>query len=468
MPRVLRWFVRGVAAAAGVLVLLGVGDRLRHPTAAPSIPEETCFLTGGDSLRVCHRSADEGVFYTPSDTQLAYNTQIVALPGGDFVTVLHSEAEEQAGYHARTGRLRPGDSIKTGRVRAGSGASPYAAPADLAFRIWGSLRNPRSPLFYRYDNPNSPASGLSGGANPMVVAGRRDAGDPYSYVFFLGVTSDDGQGSGWRNVLLQARTRDFTAFDLLEAGGRWQPFGAETSLPTVVKDVAGQPIESSHPAPVEKGDKENRPRGSVITAGVFGSVVRVNGVYHYFYTDQDPADRARNHLYLRTAEDISADGRWSAARPVLDLPPEMLIRVAKARNMDRWVLAYNCLRTTQPVTFDVCVQYTSSLAVDGADGIGGLRLFDGAVFNGFSTHALGLVGGDRAARTSLIRGQQFFMTDEDGNLAVPRPDDPSRATVGGLLTWMDLPRDFAIFGAPTYWAEWSVTPALTSAAAPPR
>ena len=175
-----------------------------------------------------------------------------------------------------------------------------------------------------------------------------------------------------------------------------------------------------------------------------------------------PADRARNHLYLRTAEDISADGRWSAARPVLDLPPEMLIRVAKARNMDRWVLAYNCLRTTQPVTFDVCVQYTSSLAVDGADGIGGLRLFDGAVFNGFSTHALGLVGGDRAARTSLIRGQQFFMTDEDGNLAVPRPDDPSRATVGGLLTWMDLPRDFAIFGAPTYWAEWSVTPALTS------
>ena len=449
----------GVATLAILFVLLAV---VAHRRGAALQAIRTCFVTGGGELRVCHAASAEGVYYRPGPRQIAYNTQIIARADGSYATVLHSESEDSEHYWQATGRVRPGDSIK-----AGTSDNPYAAPANLGFRIWGSLNNPASALYTRYDNPNSPAGGLSGGANPMVVAGRRAAGDPYFYMFYLGVTSDELQGKAWRDVLLEARTRDFGSFDLLQQDAAhkpvWVTFAGENAAPALVTDTAGHSIVSNDPAPVERGDKPDRPRGAVITAGEIGSVAHVGDRYFYFYTDQDPSDPARDHLYVRTAQDISSNARWSEPSAILDMPPEILVRVAKARGMDRWAVIYSCLRSTQPVVVDVCLQYTQNLNLTGPGGIGSLQLFDGPAYTGRSRYALGLVGADPSFDSgAFIKGQQLYMTDEDGNLAVPRQDDPARSDVGGLLTWMDLPRNRAIFGAPTYWAEWQVSGAGTA------
>ena len=440
-----------------VLLLLAAGRPKRDPPGT-----QTCYTTGGASLKVCHAVSAEGVYYRPNRQQIAYNTQIIALGAGRYATVLHSEAQDSARYFQATGHPRPGDSIKVGIADdAARPAAARTAPDDLTFRIWGSLNNRRSPLYYAYANPRSPAAGLSGGANPMVVSGRRSKGDPYFYMFFLGVTSDGGNGAAWRNVLLQARTKDFAAFDILSrnGGGKtgWVGFDPEGAPPAIVTDVAGRPIVSNQGAPVQpEGSKDrDHPPGSVSTAGVFGSVAKVAGRYYYFYTDQDAAEASKNHLYLRTADDISADARWSEPTIVMDVPPEILVRVAKARNADRWAVFYNCLRSVRPFLSDICVQYTSTLQVTGPGGIASLQLFD-APYTGVSRFALGLLGGAANLRSGgFLKAQHFYMTDTDGNLAAPADAGPA---VGGLLTWMDLPIDFAILGAPTYWAEWTVAP----------
>jgi hypothetical protein len=432
----------------------------------------TCHPTGGGELRVCHAAQAEWVFYQPSRWEVAYNTQVIATGGGRYATVLHGESRDMARYRAETGRFRPGDAIKTGIVDAA--ADPNAglrAPTMLDFRIWGSLTNPGSPLYSVFDPSKPGALGLSGGGNPMVARGRRSVEDPYYYMFFLGVGSDGLHGTDWRNILLEARTRDFERFDLLQqdAAGHaaWVAFSGDTAMPAAVTDITGRAIQSHHPAPVETGASGDklRPAGAVVTAGVFGSISLVNGIYHYFYTDQDAADPLRNHLYVRTARDISTNGAWSAPTALLDMPPEILVRVVKARGMDRWVISYNCLRSVSPFVSDICLQYTRTLDLTGPDGLGSLSLFDGPTYTGRSQHALGLIGRDRSTTSGdFLKIQQFAMTDAEGNLTVP----PGRAgEEGGLVTWTDLSRDFNIFGAPVYMGSWDVTPLPRSPFAPP-
>ncbi|MCB8883365.1 hypothetical protein ACELLULO517_24165 [Acidisoma cellulosilytica] len=446
-----------VAAVALVSLLMTVSAGAAQPD-----PPQTCFRTGGGDLTVCHADSAEGIYGQPSPLQIEYNTQIMKLDDHRYAVVLHSEAEDFQRYLAQTGQPRPGDSIKTGiQETKGDPSAALRLPSKLAFRIWGTLTNRQSPLFYAYQGPAFPATGLSGGANPMVTSGLSQAGERIFYVFFLGVTSDKGRGKAFRNVLLEARTKDFIAFDVLQrdAGHHsvWVPFAGEQAQPAIVTDEAGHPLQSNQAAEPEPAGSNNptRPPGAVITAGLFGSVVRVHGLYYYFYTDQDPDDRTRNHLYLRTTKDIGSDGQWSAPSIVTDVPPEVIVRVAKARGMDRWAVIYSCLKSAHPFRSDLCLQYTRDLSVSGPRGIAGLTLFQ-TPYNGVSGFALGLLGREATAAGQVqLRAQHFYMTDPDGNLAAPAGAPPS---VGGVLTWLELPIDLHILGAPTFWADWTVAP----------
>lgn len=442
-----RWAVPACAALA-----LGAGLALH---VRPAAARPVCYLTAGGTLRICHDRKDEGVFYKPGPLQLAYNTVILALGGGHYAVVLHSEAKDLAAYHARTGHIRPGDSIKSGLIDAsGDPKALFHAPADLRYSIWGSLTNPASPLYYAFDNGNPLAVGNSGGGNPMLIAG--PPGDPHVYMFYLGVASDHARPGAWRNVLLEARTTDFVHFESLQAGpdggSVWVPFAGGGALPAEVTDTSGRPIVSDWPVRLVTAATATarQPAGAVPTQGLLGSIVKLNGVYEYFYTDEDPGNRAGNHLFVRTAASITGNGAFSPARPVLAVPPEMLIRVAMASDMKRWTVLYTCLRSLHPVIYDLCLQYTQNLKLSGPGSLGALQLFDGPVYTGLSHYALGLAGaGDD------IRAEHDELITLDGALAVP-PGSP--ADTGGLLTWNELPLTMDIFGAPTYWASWTVTP----------
>jgi len=443
----------------GLFGLLAVSYRISHRAHAYAPPGGTCFITGGGELQVCHDPAAEGIFYQPGPDQVGYNTQIIDIGGGRYATVLHSEAEDTAAWVAQTGHVRAGDSIKSGIVDAAANPrAAYTAPADLDYRIWGSLTNPSSPLYYGIVPGNPAAKGLSGGGNPMVVRGR--PGDPYYYVFFLGVMSDDGQGIGWRNVLLEARTADFIHFDLLQqdAAGNsvWAAFAGDNAMPAIVQDVNGNPMISNHPAVKAKPTLLRRHRGTP-TAGLFGTIVYRNGMYYYFYTDEDVDDPKLNHLYVRTATDLTANRRWSAPQIVMNVPPQIMVRVAPARFMDRWAVIYMCLRSVHPFVSDLCLQYSQNMNLTGPGSLGALVLFD-QPYDGLSADTLGLVGANNPdGSATTLKIQPYFLTDGAGGLAVP-PDAASNPSIGGMLTWNDLPFTFQIFGAPTYWATWTVTP----------
>jgi hypothetical protein len=440
-------------AGLGILVLLLIIGLIHR--ARPQAPQLTCYLTAGNTLKICHDQKDEGVFYRPGRLQLAYNTQIIALGGSRYAVVLHSEARDLAAFHARTGGYRPGDSIKSGLIDASADPNAlFHAPAGLDYRIWGSLTNPTSPLYYALGNGNPLAVGNSGGGNPMVIAGQ--PGDPYRYIFYLGVASDNARPGAWRNVLLEARSRDFIHFEVLQTGpdgaSVWAPFAGDAAMPAEVTDTGGRPIVSAWPAPLITTATATRrhPAGAVPTQGLLGSVVLLGGSYDYFYTDEDPDNRASNHLFVRTARDITRNGQFSAARPVLAVPPEILIRVAMASDMKRWTVLYTCLRSLHPRHFDLCLQYTRNLNLSGPGSLADLQLFDGPRFTGLSHYALGLAGaGDN------IRAQHDEFTTLDGALAIPPGSPPD---TGGLLTWNELPLGRGIFGAPSYWARWTITP----------
>ncbi len=427
--------------------------------ARAACAEVTCYLTAGNTLKICHNTKDEGIFYKPGKLQLAYNTQIVALGAGHYAVVLHSEAKDLAAFYARTGQYRPGDSIKSGLIDASKNPKAlFHAPANLDYRIWGSLTDPASPLYYAYRLNNPLAVGTSGGGNPMVVAG--PPGDPHVYMFYLGVASDNGRPGAWRNVLLEARTTDFIHFESLQAGSNgtsiWVPFAGDAALPAQVTDTNAKPIASNWPVPLitQATATRQHPAGAVPTQGLLGSIVKLQGQYDYFYTDQDPENRASNHLFVRTATSISTNGVFSPPRPVLAVPPQILIRVAMARDMQRWAVFYTCLRSLHPLIFDICLQYTQNLNLSGPGSLADLQLFDGPVYTGLSHYALGLAGDGHN-----IRAQQDELTTLAGGLTAWPGSAP---TIGGLLTWNDLPISRGIFGAPTYWASWTVTPVLPS------
>ncbi|GJD96595.1 hypothetical protein OCOJLMKI_3818 [Methylobacterium iners] len=304
---------------------------------------------------------------------------------------------------------------------------------------------------------------------PMVVTGRNWAGDEYYYAFLLSTVPTEG---GNRRVLLQGRTFDFETFDIrgrAEDGLTWTPFmpqaeerprrrRARTSQnpnpsPSAVLDEAGRPVIA------------NCPGQGFETQGLVGSISVVDRTYHYFYTDILPADcnevpdKQRMGLYLRTSRDLTADRVWSVARLVTEpLPAQVVVRIGKAKGMERWAVSYSCHRpanTSDGPVADLCVQYTADLSIDS---LRTLAWYAEPVMAMRSPAYLGLLsGGDGSGRFG--RSQHFWMTDRYGNLDTPA----SFPGKGGFLTWLDR---FApgyeamsastVYGRPIFWGTWSV------------
>lgn len=361
-------------------------------------PPDHCFESNG--LRVCHSPADRSVFYDTPPDRVAYNVQTVH-DGARYWTIYHAEP---------LGPLRGGDSIRAGLAL---GAYRFRMPPHTS-QVGGVEGDPASLL---------DSDGVGGGGNPMVVSGR--PGDPFFYVFFLGVSDDarvrDHKAGDWRHYLIEARTKDFAAFDIKTAAG-WASFTAAVR-PAPSKDANGNVIRSNTPRTIDK------------TQGLIGSISYVRGVYHYFYLDYAP-DGASIHLYHRTSTDV-AHGVWSAPETVAAVADFSMIRVAKAKTLDRWAVLYGCY--AQGVQ-DVCVQYTKTLAVIGPGGLSDLRLT--------SDYALGLSADGKARsyaqpdwltdRWGVLdtvgphQAEEFYWTDMDPENCKARPI-PYCPVAGGVV-----------------------------------
>jgi hypothetical protein len=342
--------------------------------------EAPCFETSG--IFVCYEN-DESVFYATPENEVAYSVQTIH-DGDKFYTIYHSEPRT----HYKTG-----DAVKSG-VHQG----PYAftmPPHD--FRLWGPEDDPASLMA---------STSVGGAANPIAISGL--PGDPYFYVFFLGVNDDeqtrDRARSHWRHYLLEARTRDFVSFDLMTDAG-WAPFSPDVR-PAPVRDTAGAIIRS------------NSARVLGHTQGLIGSISFVNGRYYFFYFDYGPEGDQVN-LYLRTSADLRHD-RWSSEKRVSPAIGLGMVRVAKAWNLDRWAVMYGCYVGKIQ---DICVQYTRNLNVYGPGGLSDLHLTS-------SEFALGLARDGRARSYA----QPYWLTDRWGNLDSPDSN-------GGMeFYWTDMTR----------------------------
>lgn len=470
---------RAVAAlgAAALAMLLASGPA--QPAPETTVPD--CYATGGGAIEVCRSGGEaEGVFFAPPSCEFGYNVQIVRLKGraapGPLQAVYHGEPRREArrGRQDCAGDLRATDPAAGGSLRTGRQAEALATtmpPTD--YRFWTAQSEParrkRRARGGRSRDRDAtqmpvPASGVegSGARNPMVVAGRDWAGDDYYYMFMMANEAVEG---GRRHVLIQGRTYDFETFDVRtrdeETGTTaWAPFGGKTRgrrapVLAAVTDESGKPIVGNCAA------------DGFDTQGLIGSISVVDQVYHYFYTDVLPSDcgepplKRRMALYLRTSRDVTAEKAWSAAKTVAEgLPPNTLMRVAKAKAMDRWAVGYNCFRPANapggPVA-DICLHYTPDLSVGS---IAGLTLFSEPAAAVRSSAYLGLrSGGDGGGRYG--REWHYWMTDRYGNLDTPTIF-PGK---GGLLTWLDrlAPREdgtdaSTLYGRPVYWATWTVRP----------
>ncbi|KAB1075689.1 hypothetical protein [Methylobacterium planeticum] len=475
----------------------------------------TCFLTGGGALEICRGGGEaEGVFFTPRPCEFAGNVQLLRLTGakgapGPLQAVYQGETPTEARRRGESCEARRATTpLDGGSVRSGRLPEQLATTMPpTRHRLWEmarALTRPESRAETRAERrrgkrgggrgetaaPPAPAVEGIAARNPMVITGRDWAGDEYYYVFLLATAPTEG---GNRHVLIQARTYDFERFDIRSredadkagadkaGGGReppgragtpaaealvWAPFmpetedrprrrarGGDNPSPSAVLDAAGQPVIA------------NCTGQGFDTHGLVGSISVVDQVYHYFYTDVLPADcnepvlKRRLGLYLRTSRDLAGDRVWSAPRLVAEpLPVQSLVRVAKAKGMDRWAVSYSCSRPANapggPVA-DLCVQYTPDLSV-GA--LAGLTWYAEPVTAMRSPAYLGLrSGGDGSGRFG--RAQHFWMTDRYGNLDTPA-SFPAKA---GFLTWLDrlAPGQdgtgaSTVFGRPVYWGTWSV------------
>jgi hypothetical protein len=337
-----------------------------------------CFNT--NEVRVCHDPRDESIFYDTPISQVAYNVQTLH-DDGNYYTIYHGEPK---------GEFRTGDAIKVGVTH---GAYTFRMPST-EFRLWGPQHDPQSLL---------DSDGVGGGGNPMTISGR--PGDPYFYVFFLGVSDDertrDHTAADWRHYLLEVRTKDFVSFDLKTEQG-WAPFGTSVK-PGALKDTRGQIIRSNTARAIDK------------TQGLIGSISYMNGVYHYFYLDY-ALDGGSINLYHRTSVDIGS-GSWSPPEVIQKVNDFEMIRVAKAKNLPRWAVMYGCyVHKIQ----DVCLQYTKTLDVFGPGGISALQLTPDFALD-FS--------GDGKPRAYV---QPYWLTDRWGNLDTVEPD------TGGEMYWTDM------------------------------
>src|SRR5262249_23605103 len=122
----------GIVLALAALLAVAISALRHRQASAPVEPALRCFTTGGGALRVCHAASDEGVYYRPPSTAVAYNVQIIRYQDQRHATVLHSEAQDSAHYHSLAGHVRPGDSIKAGTVDATRDpAAVYSVPRNL-------------------------------------------------------------------------------------------------------------------------------------------------------------------------------------------------------------------------------------------------------------------------------------------------------------------------------------------------
>ncbi|WP_336487996.1 hypothetical protein [Methylobacterium nigriterrae] len=477
--------LRPAPSLLALVLLVGPAPRAQAETAAP-----TCFLTGGGALEICRGGGEaEGVFFTPRPCEFARNVQLIRLTGvtgapGPLQAVYQGETpaeprrargrDEEACESRRATSPLDGGSVRSGRL-----------PEQLAtimpptrYRLWEMARSVARPESRRKrpgrgreraETPPEPAAEGIGARNPMVVTGRDWAGDEYYYAFLLATTSTE---DGNRHVLIQARTFDFERFDIRGRTGEgldWTPFMPEAERKG--RRRRGPAPAGDNPSPSAVLDEAGRPvigncaGQGFETEGLVGSISVVDQVYHYFYTDVLPADcnepilKRRMGLYLRTSRDLTGERVWSAARTVAEpLPAQSLVRVAKAKGMDRWAVSYTCNRPANapggPVA-DLCVQYTADLSVGS---LAGLTWYSEPVSAKRSTAYLGLrSGGDGSGRFG--RSQHFWMTDRYGNLDTPA-SFPAKA---GFLTWLDrlAPGQegtgaSTLYGRPVYWGTWSV------------
>lgn len=442
------------------------------PVAAQA-PDPACFPTAGGALEICRGGEAEGVFFAPRACESAANVQIVRTAGRTGRLRVVYQAEAPAG--GRRGDACPArratSPLDGGSVRTGAMPEQLATlmPPTQAC-LWEMARavRPEGRRRGRARSPEAAEAAPEGIAarHPMVVAGRDWSGDDYTYVFLLTTVPTP---SGNRHALMQVRTADFERFDVrgrAADGPAWVPFtpeggrrrsrrGGDAPAPSAVLDETGAPIVGNCPG--EGFDRHD----------LVGSISVLDRVYHYFYTDVLPADCAappaqrRLGLYLRTSPDLTADRPWSSARLVAEpLPGQALVRVAKAKGMDRWAVAYSCNRpanTMDGPVADLCVQYTGDLSIGS---LAGLVWYSEPVAIMRSPAYLGLrSGGDGGGRFG--RAQHAWMTDRYGNLDTPA----SYSAKAGFLTWLDrLAPGYeergasSVFGRPVYWGTWSVRP----------
>ncbi|WP_144259760.1 hypothetical protein [Methylocystis sp. ATCC 49242] len=363
-----------------------------------------CFESNG--VHVCYNN-DESVFYDTPENEVAYSVQTIR-DEDNYYTIYHSEPMT---------KYRTGDAVKAGVHR---GKYALIMPPH-EFRLWGTDKDPGSLIA---------SNGVGGAANPIAISGLRN--DPYFYVFFLGVNDDeqlrDHASGHWRHYLLEARTTDFVSFDLKTDSG-WTPFSTDVR-PAPLRDSSGAVIRS------------NSARRLGHTQGLIGSISFVNGLYHFFYFDYGPEGESVN-LYLRTSVDVSKDG-WSPQKIVIPAIGLRMVRLAKAKNLDRWVAMYGCyVRKRQ----DICAQYTQNLNVMGPGGVSDLRLT--------SEFALGL--SDNGSARSYA--QPYWLTDRWGNLDAPNAGQSVE------FYWTDMtpsnclahPHPFCpVYGGAVYRGSWSV------------
>jgi hypothetical protein len=408
-------------------------------TRIPLIPVAACLLvavtfvqsgTNGGNVTTAvarHQVVDEGLYFDVPKNEVAYNVQIVRLNSGGYATIYHGEPKKSAN--------KPGDAIK---VAFQPGSFSFQMPAERRFAI---LSDPADALSALYSTDEM----WGGAGNPIVVKGA--ARDSYYYIFFLALTDDDGNRAGedYRHALCQVRTLDFREFDLrVELGRRieWKPFRADSPVewkrPWLLRDATGERICSRQPTAFSN------------TQGLMGSILFHDGRYYFFYTDRDTD--GKTYLFFRTSPDLLSlqAGRtvWSAATRLSGvLPTGTVIRVAKARNLSRWVVLYNGYHNSQKgLRQDLFLQYTGDLSITGTNGLAGVRWFDQIAGEcGISTAFLGLKSGGG------IFAQHDFLTDSYGALAVPDGDD-GRPQIGGLLTWADFSR--GVYGGQVHWARW--------------
>ncbi|MFF8802452.1 MULTISPECIES: hypothetical protein [unclassified Methylobacterium] len=472
----------------------------------------SCYLTGGGALEICRSSNEaEGVYAVPPPCRFVHDVQILRLkdtgPPGPLQVIYRAEPprrEGRRGEESCPADLRATDAAAGGAVRIGRQVEALATTLPLADpRFWNEAQAGAGPGTARAAQAASPRrrsrasrqarrearraereAGERGkmtfqpqtvapendpSGSAMMVAGRDWAGDPYYAIL---TTATEPAPEGHRRVLVQARTYDFQGLDLrveADPGTAWKPFGAppqaegrrrgrgrpEAQKPAPVLDETGKPIVGHCAAP------------GLEARGLTGSIAMVDRTYHYFYTDVLPSDcgaapaKRRMGLYLRTSRDPLAERAWSAPVTLIEgLPADTTMRVAKARGMDRWAVAYTCAR---PVTAsggpvaDICLHYTADLS---PGSITALSLYSEPVAAGHSSAYLGLrSGGDALGR--FTRDGFGWMTDRYGNLDAPAiyPDK------GGFLTWLDrrAPRvdgsdASSLYGRPVFWATWTVQP----------